>query len=497
MNTEHIAVNKFLYFVCCLSLSTALSSTTLAGGDVPIGTAQGVFAGELTETGAILQSRLTTRGRDENGEVQGITGVARFELSEDPEFANFDATDWLTALADNDFIVKARVDGLAPATVYHFRLRYGRNEGTSKLSGVSRFETLAGPAISRPVTFTALTCMNYEKFHFGDFNAEGEMKLKPYPGHDKHLGYPALSYISLLEPQFVIYNGDNVYYDQNPSGQAVASTVEDMRFRWHRQYSQPRLLDIMGVAGGYWLKDDHDFRFNDSDLEGDRAPSPKTGIRIFREQVPVVDPALENAVTYRTRRVSRELQLWFLEGRDYRSPNAMEDGPGKSIWGKEQMAWLKKTLKASDAVFKILIVPSPMVGPDKGRKSDNHTNFGGFRHEAGEFFAWLGEEGFSPEELFIITGDRHWQYHSIHPSGFQEFSAGSISYANAQRAVKPGDARGTDPQGLIKQPYVSPDLRGGFLQVYVIPGGESRKDEFKVRVFDEWGRNVYTYASLR
>ena len=68
MNTEHIAVNKFLYFVCCLSLSTALSSTTLAGGDVPIGTAQGVFAGELTEIGAILQSRLTTRGRDEGGQ---------------------------------------------------------------------------------------------------------------------------------------------------------------------------------------------------------------------------------------------------------------------------------------------------------------------------------------------------------------------------------------------------------------------------------------------
>lgn len=490
-------MNRKKRFVLSLLLATVLSTPPQAIDNAPIGTAQGVFAGELTESSVILQSRLTTGGRDEHGEVTGVAGVARFELSTDPGFMEYDATDWLPALADNDFIVKARVGGLAPATVYYFRLNYGAGEDSTKLSRASRFETLAGASISRPVTFTALTCMNYEKFHFGDFNAQGEMKLKPYPGHDKHLGYPALSYIPLLEPQFVIYNGDNVYYDQNPSGQAVASTMEDMRFRWHRQYSQPRLLDIMGVAGGYWLKDDHDFRFNDSDLEGDRAPSPETGIRIFREQVPVVDPALENAVTYRTHRVSKELQLWFLEGRDYRSPNAMEDGPGKSIWGKEQMAWLKKTLKASHAVFKILIVPSPMVGPDKGRKSDNHTNFGGFRHEAGEFFAWLGEEGFSSEELFIITGDRHWQYHSIHPSGFQEFSAGSISYANAQRAVKPGDARGTDPQGLIKQPYVSPDLRGGFLQVYVIPGGEGRKDEFKVRVFDEWGRNVYTYASLR
>jgi alkaline phosphatase/alkaline phosphatase D len=474
-----------------------LSQAVHADSDTPTGTAQGVFAGELTETSAILQSRLTIGGRDGDGDVIGTTGLARFELSDDPGFADFAASNWLPALADNDFIVKARMGGLEPATVYHFRLRYGADEDSLKLSEVSRFETLAGALISRPVTFTALTCLNYEKFHFGDFDKQGKMKLQPYPGHDKHLGYPALSYIPLLEPQFVIYNGDNVYYDQDSSGKAIASTLSDMRFRWHRQFSQPRLLDIMSRTAGFWLKDDHDFRFNDSDLEGIRPPSAETGIRIFREQVPIVDPEDENAVTYRTRRISRELQLWFMEGRDYRSPNAMKDGPGKSIWGMQQMAWLKQTLKDSDALFKVLVVPSPMVGPDKGRKTDNHTNTGGFRHEAGEFFTWLGEAGFSPQELFIITGDRHWQYHSIHPSGFQEFSAGSISYANAQRAVKPGDARGTDPEGLIRQPYVSKDLRGGFLQVDVTPASDGGENEFRVRVFDEWGRNVYSYASRR
>ena len=260
--------------------------------------------------------------------------------------------------------------------------------------------------------------------------------------------------------------------------------------------SQPRLLNTLAQAGGYYLKDDHDFRYNDADLTGDRPPSVETGIRIFREQTPIVDPEAENAVTYRTRRVSRELQLWFMEGRDYRSPNAMEDGPGKTLWGEQQIAWLKETLSASDARFKVLIVPSPMVGPDKATKTDNHTNLGGFRHEAGELFAWLKDSGFSTDELFIVTGDRHWQYHSIHPSGFQEFSSGSISYANAQRVIPPGDPKGTDPDALVRQPFASPQKNGGFLQIDVIPATIDRADEFKVRFFNEWGQLLHTFSSV-
>lgn len=322
------------------------------------------------------------------------------------------------------------------------------------------------------------------------------MKLPPYPGLDKELGYPSLSYIPFLQPQFVIFNGDNVYYDQTQPGGPKASGVEAMRYRWHRQFSQPRLLDILGMTGSYFLKDDHDFRYNDADLETDREPSPATGIQIFNEQTPLTDPKANDPLTYRSHRISKELELWFLEGRDYRSPNAMKDGPGKSIWGKVQMKWLKESLKSSTAVFKLLIVPSPMVGPDKAAKTDNHTNLGGFRHEADEFFNWLTEEGFSTDKLLILTGDRHWQYHSIHPSGFQEFSSGSISYANAQRVIAPGDPRGTDPDAKIRQPFASAKKTGGFIQVDVTPaGGESAKDELKIRFFDEWGHHLYTFVS--
>src|SRR6185436_6509670 len=83
------------------------------------------------------------------------------------------------------------------------------------------------------------------------------------------------------------------------------------------------------------------------------------GLGIFREQVPMGER------TYRTFRWGKGVQVWFVEGRDFRSPNTMKDGPTKTIWGKEQKQWVFDTLRKSDADFKILISPTPLVGPDR------------------------------------------------------------------------------------------------------------------------------------
>ena len=78
--------------------------------------------------------------------------------------------------------------------------------------------------------------------------------------------------------------------------------------------------------------------------------------------------------TYRTYRWGKGVQVWLTESRDFRTPNTMKDGPEKTIWGKEQKEWLMKTLLASDADWKVLISPNPIVGPDRSNKADNHAN---------------------------------------------------------------------------------------------------------------------------
>jgi alkaline phosphatase/alkaline phosphatase D len=459
--------------------------TSCVPGIVPcdIDHAQGEMAGEPTASGIVLQSRLT-RGRNLiQGDIPGAAGVARFELSENPDFRNSFKTKSMQAVPKRDFIIKQKVNNLHSGTRYYYRLLYGSNSKKMKAGNTCTFKTLGGPAAETKVTFVVVTGMNYHPFHHGS-------RSRPaYTGTDKNLGYPALKTILDMRPDFFVGTGDNVYYD-NP-GKTAAKTQQQLRKKWHEQFVQPRFIDLFAEVPTYWEKDDHDYRYNDCDNTGDRPPSSELGKKTFLEQLPVADPAELHPATYRTYRVDKLLQIWLVEGRDHRSPNNMPDGPDKTIWGKEQKRWLKKTLLESKATFKILISATPMVGPDNNTKRDNHTNPKGFRREADDFFSWLSKNGFLQKNFYLVCGDRHWQYHSIHPSGFEEFSCGALVDANARLGLKPGQPRSSDPKALITQPYTAKDPSGGFLAVTVEPGAQARKPNIRFDFYDENGALQY------
>lgn len=117
------------------------------------------------------------------------------------------------------------------------------------------------------------------------------------------------------------------------------------------------------------------------------------------------------------------MQIWLFDGRDYQMPNEMPDGPGKRIWGREQMAWFKETYKASGATFKILIFPTPIIGPDRPQKRDYHAN-SNFIFEGSEIRGFIQGN----KNTFVVCGDRHWQYVSKHlKTGINKFSCGPAS----------------------------------------------------------------------
>jgi alkaline phosphatase/alkaline phosphatase D len=232
---------------------------------------------------------------------------------------------------------------------------------------------------------------------------------------------------------------------------------------------------------------------NDADGTGDYAPSPELGTATFREQVPIVKNDSSENPTYRTHRVGRDLQLWFVEGRDYRSPNQMPDGPEKTIWGTEQKAWLQRTIKESDATYKILISATPMIGPDDASKNDNHAN-AGFHHEGAAFFDWLKENKIDPARFFILCGDRHWKYLSRHPYGYQEFSCGALNRENARLGRAPGTRGSSDPRGLIHQAYTDATPSGGFLHVRLIPG-EDEQPHLEILHCDDAGKTLHSHIT--
>jgi alkaline phosphatase D len=241
-----------------------------------------------------------------------------------------------------------------------------------------------------------------------------------YPDQDlPGSGYKIYPAMLKLDPSFFVHTGDILYYDK------LAKTLPLARWHWARMYSLPTNVEFHRQVASYFIKDDHDTWMNDC------WPGRKTrfmgdftfeqGLEVFPEQVPMGER------TWRTFRWGKDLQVWLVEGRDYRSPNTMPDGPDKTIWGKEQKKWFKRTVSESDATFRILISPTPLVGPDRKNKHDNHSN-ADFAHEGNELRQFISKQ----KNMYVVCGDRHWQYISVDSkTGVREYSCGPASDKHA------------------------------------------------------------------
>ncbi|MEQ8791220.1 MAG: alkaline phosphatase D family protein [Pirellulaceae bacterium] len=451
---------------------------------------QGIMVGGVDVDRALVQVRLTKTDKLVDGDVPGAAGVVEFSLH--PEGKDDGMKQQVEAVAEHDFIARASFSGLEPNTRYVCETRLGSDADSLVEGPTATFSTLAGAEIAKPAKFVVVTGMNYAKFH-GDNRIDRAIHVKnnntelpdPYAGADKELGYPALKSILDLRPDFFVGTGDNVYYDTPKEPRA--ETIAEMRQKWHEQFVQPRYRDLFAKTPTYWEVDDHDFRYDDCDNTTDAKPSPELGQRVMLEQLPYAPMDAENPKTYRTHRVSKDLQIWLVENRIYRSPNETEDGPEKTIWGAEQKAWLKRTLAESDATFKVLVSPTPMIGPDDLRKIDNHCDVGGFQHERDEFFAFLADNGLDRGNFALVCGDRHWQYHAVFPGGIEEFSSGALVDANSRPGRAAGDPKSTDAEGLIKQPYLQDPPSGGFLMVSVAPAEGDQPAKLTFEHFDEQG----------
>lgn len=443
--------------------------------------ATGTRVGEVTPTTAIVWTRLTaksTRNADgitfekrkdkkpvENPDIEkcegvcsGAAGRVRLRYGTREDLTDATTTEWFEVSETGDFSHQFLLRDLKPGTKYHY-LSETTGPGGKPTHGTfrGRFSTAPTEETASEVRFCVMTCQGY-----------------PDRGHpDGHGIYPSML---AFEPHFAMLTGDLVYYD-NDEPRAVTPRLA--RYHWERMFSLPRLVEFNRHVATYWLKDDHDTLNNDS------WPGKKMGEltfaegqKIFRQQAPM---GTGDGPSYRTFRWGRHLQIWLTDGRDFRSPNTMPDGPGKTIWGPKQKEWFKSTVKASTATWKILVSPTPLVGPDRKNKNDNHANEG-FQHEGDEIRGWLKEN--VPDNFFVVCGDRHWQYHSVHPkTGLHEFSVGAASDQHA------GGSPGEDPK-IHKFHRV----RGGFLAVTVKPTEKGATISFELR--DLSGKVVHQWSPL-
>lgn len=385
------------------------------------------------------------------GAVPGAPGRVRFRYSSSADLSRAAATPWVDVGNDGDYTHQFRLTSLEPDTLYHYAAETSGPGGSpvhEPLHG--RFRTAPPTNEPQDFTFVVVTCFMYCEMGAPD-------------------GFRIFDAIRELDPSFAVFTGDNVYYD-NESPRATTAAVA--RYHWQRMFSFAKHTQFFLNVPTYWQKDDHDTL--DDDCWPGRQPERMEamtfdqGQRIFLEQAP------HGPTPYRSVRWGKRAQLWLMEGRDFRSPNDMPDGPDKTIWGGQQKQWLKQTLPASDARWKFVVSPTPILGPDRPRKSDNHAN-DAFAYEGNEVREWIRDH--SDGDIFAINGDRHWQYHSVDPdTGLNEFCSGPPSDEHA--AGTPGD----DPSF-----HRFHRVAGGFLSVTV-----SENSAF-IRHHDVSGAVVYEY----
>jgi alkaline phosphatase D len=436
-----------LFFI---SLIVVASAACLRAAKGPF-LANGIKIGEVDQHSAIVWIRLTSdatynlkgeawslkadsvpEGKslsDMEYSAVGAAGEARVSYWPKAKASDKVVLDWVAVDPRRNFTTAVQLEGLSPWTEYDLKVET-RAPGTSKPANEIRGKLKTAPLAKKAeaVSFAVVTCQDFPR---RDDLVNG------------HRVYPSI--LHSVDPDFMVHAGDIEYYDKPGP---YAKTEALAHYKWNRIFGLPNFRDFYRQVPTYFMKDDHDLLRNDcspgdtyGEITWDR------GIEIFNDNFPMGD------LPFRTIRWGKDLQVWMMEGRDYRSRNDAPNGPDKTIWGKTQKAWFFKTFSESDAAFRILINPDPVVGPDRVNKKDNHSNTI-FADEGQEIRGYMGKQ----KNAYMINGDRHWQYVTVDDeTGAREYSCGAGSDMHASGFKM---SLRTDEHQFLR-------IKGGFLSVSV------------------------------
>jgi alkaline phosphatase D len=201
------------------------------------------------------------------------------------------------------------------------------------------------------------------------------------------------------EPDFFIHSGDTIYADgpiaaekAMPNGEIwnslvaegvdkVAESLDEFRGRWKYNLLDEHVRAMNALVPTFFQWDDHEVVNNWSaskDLSEDDRYSVKDvqllaarAGRAFHEMTPIRFTPAEPGRVYRKIGYGPLLDAFFIDLRSYRGANGAsmegEMTEESRILGATQLAWLKRELANSKAVWKVIAsdMPIGLVVPDK------------------------------------------------------------------------------------------------------------------------------------
>jgi alkaline phosphatase D len=316
-----------------------------AAGAKPKGFKYGVASGDVSSSSAILWARANKSG---TALLQLKTGGAfkRCDVAAAPKKMK------VKAVKGNDFTVQARVDKLKPGRTYQYRWCM---EG-GKRSAVGSFDTAPSPNQTKTI----------------HFSVTGDQDASPLPGTTTPYwnDFGVWRQIKAEENNFNVMMGDTIYSDSEVPGvggvAGTAVSVAQKFAKYRLNLGQKPWTSIRGATSYYAHWDDHEF-INDfarsqnvfpeegGNVEVSGETLYKNGVKAFRAYNPITYSA-KNGI-YRTFRWGKNLQVFFLDERSFRSAKADYGGQCDNPAGSGSPDLAPTAPPASRALFSV-IVPS-------------------------------------------------------------------------------------------------------------------------------------------
>lgn len=190
---------------------------------------------------------------------------------------------------------------------------------------------------------------------------------------------------------FMVWLGDNIYYlgKQYTSYQRMFDRNLTIRNEF------PLLAELLAAQPNYAIWDDHDYGCNDCDR---KFPLKDSALVVFKgfwpNPYPDTMPFKGNYFTFR----QYDAEFFMTDDRWYRDT---EGDSAAAFLGKEQLAWLKKELKKSDATFKFICVGSQVL--DDSYYGESYAKYPKERNELFDYIADSNIKG-----VIFLSGDRHY-----------------------------------------------------------------------------------------
>jgi alkaline phosphatase D len=471
----------------------------------------GVTAAEVTSRSAVVWARPDRPGR------------YIVEVALNRRFTRGAKKRTIVATKRSDLTIQKRFRGLRPNSRYWYHF-VGKGR---KRSAVGRFHTAPSPNSNATVRFG----------WSGDADAQKAPGAKT-PFFGNMAAYGAMAKQGNL---FNINLGDTIYSDSEVSGTPPATSVKAKWAKYKMNLALRNYQRVRSATGMYNEWDDHEF-INDFSKSEFGNTLYKAGVKAFRNYMPVSYRSATGL--YRSFRWGKNVELFFLDERSFRSAKASAGGtcdnpsthqpdnaptapqstrsafavldpefaqpvspaclakindPSRTFLGRSQLALFERAIQHSSATWKVIVNEVPI----QQFYALPYDRWEGYAAERTKLLTFLTQH---VKNAVFLTTDVHAnlvndvRFQTLESggpknSGIEEFTTGPVATGTFSKEIdntlgKPGSGQLVTSAFFHPQPPVGVGMQCANTDTFSFGEVSASATKFTVRLLDQTGKPI-------